>query len=118
MRARAGARAHECLRRAVDSAYPRAGASAPLSSLDGRRRPLPCTNASRLLPLVDSLLETKVQNIVAFLEARANVHEYANNGARCRRHRQSVARRHTEHGRGAASHRQTPPLPPHNLNLP
>ena len=55
VRARAGARAHECLRRAVDSACPRAGASAPLSGMDGRRRPLPCTNASRLLPPVDSL---------------------------------------------------------------
>ena len=54
----------------VDSACPRAGASAPLNSMDGRRRPLPCTSASRLLPLVDSLLETEVQNIVAFLEAR------------------------------------------------
>ena len=73
MRARAGSHAHECLRRAV--------ASASLSGLDGRPRPLPCTNASRLLPLVDSLLETEVQNILAFLEARANVQEYANNGA-------------------------------------
>ena len=27
----------------------------PLSGMDGRRRPLPCTNASRLLPPVDSL---------------------------------------------------------------
>ena len=55
VRARAGARAHECLQHAVDSACPRVGASAPLSSMDGRRRPLSCTNASRLLPPVDSL---------------------------------------------------------------
>ena len=53
--ARAGAHACECLRRAVDSACPRTSASAPLSGMDGRRRPLPCTNASRLLPPVDSL---------------------------------------------------------------
>ena len=72
----------------------------------------------RLLPPVDSLLETGVQNIVAFLEARANIQEYANNGARHRHRCRSVARRHTEHGRGAASHRETPPLPPRNLNLP
>ena len=91
MRAHAGAHAHECLRRAVASAYPRTGASAPLSGMDGHRRLLPCTNASRLLPLVDSLLETEVQNIVAFLEARANVQEYANNGARHRRRRRSMA---------------------------
>ena len=115
---RDGARAHECLRHAVDSACPRAGASAPLSGMDGRRRPLPCTNASRLLLPVDSLLETEVQNIVAFLEARANVQEYANNGARRRCRRRSVARRHTEHGRGAASQREMPPPPPRNLNLP
>ena len=37
VRARGGARAHECLRRAVASACPRAGASAPLSGMDGRR---------------------------------------------------------------------------------
>ena len=37
VRSRAGARAHECLRRAINSACPRAGASASLSGMDGRR---------------------------------------------------------------------------------
>ena len=97
----------------------RAGASAPLGGMDGRRRPLPCTNASRLLPSVDSLLETEVQNIVAFLEARANVRSTPTTAQDA-----AVAvdvgqwPDDTEHGRGAASHRKTPPPLLCNLNLP
>jgi hypothetical protein len=58
-----------------------------------RRRSLPCSAAYRRLPPVDWLLETEVQNILAFLEAWANVQDYANANAR---------RRH--------SHRKRPPL--------